>query len=246
MRKGERGEPDAAMPTVHINDINLYYEIQGTGAPLVLIGGLSNDLSESVAITGPLAEHRQVIAFDNRGAGRSDKPDQPYSIEQMAGDTAGLIRALGIERADVLGISMGGRIALDLALAHPEQVNRLVLVSTSARIHARPWWFGLTTRLATSPIFQSKYPQPRYAFLRQLRASSAYDCAARLGEIHAPTLILHGRRDKTTPYPLAEEMHAGIVGSRLVAFDGGHLFFLFRERVRFLDAVEVFLADPSQ
>ena len=76
-----------------------------------------------------LAEHVRsltwrfrVLAFDNRGAGRSDKPDQPYTIDQMAGDTEGLMRALGIERAHVLGISLGGRIALALALAHPERV----------------------------------------------------------------------------------------------------------------------------
>lgn len=229
------------MPTVQVNDINLYYEVHGAGAPLVLIGGLGTDLSEWESLIRPLAEHRQVVAFDNRGAGRSDQPDQPYSIEQMAGDTAGLVRALGVARADVLGVSMGGRIALELALAHPEQVNRLVLVSTAARVGPRPWWFGLSTLLASGPLFKSKYPQPRAAFLRQLRASSSYNCAARLGEIHAPALILHGRGDRIAPYALAEELHAGIAGSRLVAFDGGHIFFFFRERRRFLETVTAFL-----
>jgi len=63
----------------------------------------------------------------------------------------------------------------------------------------------------------------------------------RLGEIHVPTLILHGRDDRTAPYALAEELHAGIVGSQLLTFAGGHIFFLFRERQRFLDAVQAFL-----
>lgn len=239
----ERGVGErSAMPTIHVNGINLYYEIHGAGAPpLVLIGGLGTDLSEWESLTRPLAEHRQVIAFDNRGAGRSDKPDQPYTIEQMAGDAAGLLGAVGLARADVLGISMGGRIALALALAHPEMVNRLVLVSTSARVGKRPWWFGLTTLLSSSPLFRSKYPQPREALLRQLHASSSYNCAARLGEIHTPALILHGKRDRTAPFALAEEMHEGIAGSRLVAFDGGHLFLLFRERRRFLETVTAFL-----
>src|ERR1700682_6342451 len=78
------------------------------------------------------ARPHRVLAFDTRGAARTDKPDAPYSIEMMAGDTNGLMEALGISDATVLGVSMGGRIALSLTLAHPERVARLVLVSTSA------------------------------------------------------------------------------------------------------------------
>ena len=70
--------------------------------------------------------------FDNRGAGRTDQPDSPYSIEMMARDTVALMDALSNEHADILGISMGGRIALELTLTHPSRVRRLVLVSTSA------------------------------------------------------------------------------------------------------------------
>lgn len=231
------------MPTARVNDIQLYYEVHGEGEPLALIVGLGTDISEWGSIIHWLARRYRVIALDNRGVGRSDKPDQPYTIEMMADDTEGLLRALGVECANVLGVSLGGRIALGLALAHPERVGKLILVSTSARTGKRPWWFGLVGLLSGAPILRSKYPQPRYAFLRQREASTRFDCMARLPEIHTPTLILHGKRDKTTPYALAEELHAGITGSQLLPFAGGHLFLLMGERQRFLETVARFLSE---
>jgi pimeloyl-ACP methyl ester carboxylesterase len=229
------------MPTVQVNDISIYYELQGEGEPLVLIAGLRLDISEYNGIDSWLAQTYQVLAFDNRGAGRTDKPDIPYSIEMMADDTARLMQALGIKAAHIIGISMGGRIALALALQHPELVKKLVLVSTSARVRKRGWRFRLMELLMLLPIFKEKYPQPRYAYLRQRQASGAYNCVERLPEIHLPTLILHGKNDKTAPYSLAEEMRAGIAGSHIVAFRGGHIFFFFRERQRFLETIAQFL-----
>ena len=105
----------------------------------------------------------------------------------------------------------------------------------------RLWRLRLLGLVSSLPLFQSKHPQPRYAFLRQLQASGSYTCIARLHELHFPTIILHGKRDRTAPYALAEEMHAGIQGSRLLPFQGGHLFFLFGERQQFLDATAEFM-----
>lgn len=231
------------MPTIQVNDLRMYYEIHGEGEPLALILGMTTDLSEWQRIIQPLAQHYKVIAFDNRGAGRTDKPDQIYTVEMMAEDTEGLLRALGIARADILGVSLGGRIALALALAHPERVNRLILVSTSARVSRRPWWFGLAGMLSRAPILGGAYPQPAYAFRRQRQASTSFNCTDRLGEIHTPTLIMNGKRDRTVPFPLAEELHAGIADSRLIAFADGHIFLLFSERQPFLDAVTAFLGE---
>ncbi len=232
------------MPTLSVNGIQMYYERRGEGAPLVLIVGLTTDISEWEEIIGRLAERYQVLAFDNRGAGRTDKPNTPYSIGMMADDTAGLMQALGVQSAHIIGVSMGGRIALALALQHCELVKKLVLVSTSARVvrsAGRTWRLYLGGLLSNLPIFRSKYPQPHYAYLRQLEASGSYNCLDRLSEIQAPTLILHGKKDKIAPYSLAEELHAGIARSQMLTFAGGHIFFFFRERQRFLEATAQFL-----
>ena len=119
------------MPLIAVNDVQLYYESHGSGAPLVVLGGL--DVSEMDMLTGPLAERFRVIAVDNRGTGRSAKPPGPYSIEQMAADVVGLMDRLHLPRAHLAGISLGGRIAMALALDWPERVDRLVLIATSPR-----------------------------------------------------------------------------------------------------------------
>jgi 3-oxoadipate enol-lactonase len=228
------------MPYVKVNDIQMYYEIHGDGEPLVLIVGLGTDISEWDGIIHWLAEKYQVLAFDNRGVGRTDKPDIAYSIEMMADDTAELMQMLGIQQAHIVGISMGGRIALALSLRHVECVKKLVLVSTSAR-SMKNWrrrFYGL---LSGAPIFRSRYPQPHYAFKRQLQASSVYNCTGQVHALHLPTLIMHGKKDKSVPYHLAEEMHTGIKDSKMLTFEGGHLFFLMKERQKFLDAVAEFL-----
>jgi 3-oxoadipate enol-lactonase len=233
------------MPVVAVNGLDIYYEMHGTGEPLVLIGGLGSDITQFAGIIDWLTQRCQVLAFDNRGAGRTAKPDTPYTIALMAQDTAGLMAALGIARADVIGFSMGGRIALELALTHPRLVRRLVLVSTSAAGRGKltmSWPMRLLLPLQWIPLLAGKYPQPRYAHLRQRQASVSYQASDRISQLHMPTLILHGRRDKSMSLAQAERMHAGIAGSLLEVFRGGHMFFLLSERQQFLDRVGAFLA----
>ncbi|MBW2337761.1 MAG: alpha/beta fold hydrolase [Deltaproteobacteria bacterium] len=118
------------MAKVNINGCEIYYEVHGQGDPLVLIMGLRRNVEWWFRQIPALSEHFQVIAFDNRGAGRSDKPVMEYSMRLFADDTAGLMKALDISKAHILGISMGGYLAQELALNYPAKVKSLVLGCT--------------------------------------------------------------------------------------------------------------------
>jgi len=117
--------------TVHANGIDLYYEEHGEGEPLLLIMGWGGNAATWKPQIPGLAQRFRVIAFDNRGVGRSTAPADPYSIPVMAEDALGLLDALDVPRAHIFGISMGGMIAQELALRHPERLDTLVLGCTS-------------------------------------------------------------------------------------------------------------------
>lgn len=119
------------MPKLTTNNTTLYYETHGQGYPLLLIAGLGYSSWVWRWMVPGLAEHLQVITFDNRGVGQSDIPPGPYTAEMLAADAAGLLEALGVEQAAVLGHSMGGYVAQALALSRPELVSRLILASTN-------------------------------------------------------------------------------------------------------------------
>ncbi len=163
----------------------------------------------------------------------------------MAEDAAGVLSVLGLGAVHVLGHSMGGRVAMDLALRHPESVKTLILVSTSAHVPrgTRRWVRFLGSLSRRNPLLQrmDPHPQPYYAFLRQFEASRNYDAKSRLHEIRVPTLILQGTRDRLAPLSLAEEMRSQIRGSRMVILRGGHLQLFFQPDAC-VRAIEDFLA----
>jgi pimeloyl-ACP methyl ester carboxylesterase len=119
------------MPKIKVNDIELYYEIHGEGTPLVLISGLGYSMWQWHRMVPYLENHFQVVTFDNRGVGQSDKPAGPYTASMLAKDTVGLFDALGIDKAVVMGHSMGGFIAQAMTLEYPERVSKLILASTN-------------------------------------------------------------------------------------------------------------------
>jgi pimeloyl-ACP methyl ester carboxylesterase len=119
------------VPSVHTPAAELHYERSGSGEPLLLIQGMSGThVSWGEPFLGALREHFEVIAFDNRGIGLSAPVDGPFTIAEMAEDTEALMGELGLESAHVVGISMGGMIAQDLVLAHPERLRSLTLGCT--------------------------------------------------------------------------------------------------------------------
>lgn len=113
-----------------VNDIKICYEIKGEGEPLILVHGFGATKEVWIAQYEPLAEHFKVIRFDNRGAGKSDRPDEPYNMEMFADDIAGLMDHLNIEKSHILGWSLGGMIVQQFALKFPERINKIVLVNT--------------------------------------------------------------------------------------------------------------------
>ncbi len=118
------------MPTAKVGDINIYYESHGDGEALLLIMGYGQYSAHWATLIPPLSQEYRVISFDNRGTGRSDKPDIPYTMKMMADDAKGLLDAIGIDSAHVFGISMGGMIAQELALNYPDKVISLILGCT--------------------------------------------------------------------------------------------------------------------
>lgn len=203
------------MPAVEANGIKLYYETEGEGEPLVLISGLSYGLWYWRRLAPLLAELFRVITFDNRGIGQSDAPPGPYSASMMAADTVALLDALAIERAHILGHSMGGFIAQALALNYPERVDRLILASTS---------FGGPRQVSPSPeamaVLTDVSGDPVERFMRGLKVSTAPGFA----EANAPFIrqwLAYRAQNPIDPVAYQAQLAVGLsLFAPEAAFDG--------------------------
>jgi pimeloyl-ACP methyl ester carboxylesterase len=225
--------------TTHVNGIELYYEVHGSGTAVTVIPGLGADTRLYLPIVRALAQRHQVMVFDPRGAGRSEKPDVPYSAEQMTDDAVRLLDVVGMPDATVIGHSMGGRIALNLALRHPHRVRGLLLAATSARTPPiRRWTWRWLMMDVLGRIRLPMDPTPRYAQQRQREAFRTFDCSGRLSEIGVPTTVIHGRDDHITPYAFGLELQRGIPSARLVTVRGGHFSPITRQRSRLIEEAD--------
>jgi pimeloyl-ACP methyl ester carboxylesterase len=260
------------VPSRQIGDVELHYEDRGTGTPpLLLIAGIPAVADDWEALAAPLADERRVIAYDNRGSGASTVTPGPYTTAQLAGDAAGLLDALGIERADVFGMSLGGMIAQELALARPDLVRRLVLGCTHAGVaHAArppkeagrafaldsddwalrmrtlaPFAFASDVDRETLERFiakKSRDVQQRAGYDGQIAAALSHDSYDRLPSIHAPTLVLTGDDDRVIPGASSRALADRIPDARLHTIAGaGHLFFVERPNET-LEVLRPFLA----
>ena len=135
-REDERGTKtagDRLMPFVTANGIDIYYELGGRGPRLLFISGTGGDLRNKPNVfASPLAGRFQVLSFDQRGLGQTDKPDCDYTMADYADDAAHLLESLGWSSVPVMGVSFGGMVAQELALRHPQMVTRLILACTSS------------------------------------------------------------------------------------------------------------------
>ncbi len=118
------------MPYAEVNGLSLYYELHGQGPPICLVEGIGYASWLWRSQIGPLSAKHQVLLFDNRDVGKSDRASRPYTTRELADDVAGLLNTLGIERAHLLGVSMGGFVVQEFALAYPGRALSLILVGT--------------------------------------------------------------------------------------------------------------------
>jgi len=248
------------MPTTQVGTHTVYYDEHGAGHPLLLLSGLGSSRLGWWKQIEPLSQKYRVINMDNRDAGDSALGTRPYSITDLADDAAGVIKNLNLAPTFVMGISMGGFIALHLAVRHPALVEKLILVSTSAggATHVNPapeiaatlirdpkqdleTQIRHTYSLIAGPGYMQENPEDldkivEYAmakpmslesYQRQLGAVMSHRAGGvrdRLGEIHVPTLVIHGAADPLVPYPNGQALAADIANAQLSTYAGvGHL-----------------------
>jgi 3-oxoadipate enol-lactonase len=254
------------MAFAKVNGVNLYYEINGSGPPVIQIGGAVNGHEGYSLITPAMAEHFTVIDFDHRGYGQSDRPDQKYTMQTWVDDMAGLLDALGIQKCHVHGGSMGGFIACQFGAHYPERVDRLVFNGAVAKCDwmSRSYFylwkrtaqeFGLGSEelalMLLTHAFSRKYLDEMVMsgslhslgwmqesitrnasldiFCDACDAMANTDVTELLGQVTAPTLVLHGDEDILTALDGgpdgagARAIAEGIPGAELYLLKGcGH------------------------
>jgi pimeloyl-ACP methyl ester carboxylesterase len=262
------------MPLIQRGAHTIHYQTLGEpgSPPLLLIMGLGLSSRGWDRLPELMAKRFHVLVFDNRGTGRSGRRGWVYRMRDLADDAAAVIEASGARSAHVFGISMGGMIAQELALRHPERVRALALGCTIAcwRKSRAPSWrakldllllnLGSATaarvgRLLVSREWHEKNPGSALDWIRradatsirpaiaQLLAVGRHDTLPRLAQIRAPTLVLTGDADRLIPPQNSEVLARAIPGARLLLLQGaGHAFPLEREEETVRALTDHFLA----
>src|SRR5437764_14008294 len=198
------------MPMFSREDVDLYYECHGSGAPLFLIAGLASDSQSWQPIIGDLASRFRVIALDNRGVGRTIPQDPPTSIRAMADDCVALIDHLRLPSVHVLGHSMGGFIAQELAIRPPTRSTRY------------------------------PYPQSAQSFRNQVDAIAAFDSATELSRLRVRTLVVAGTGDLLFPLDACRTFANRVPGATFAAIDNAAHSLHMEQPRAFVDRVVQF------
>jgi pimeloyl-ACP methyl ester carboxylesterase len=258
--------------SVTASEVRIAWERRGDGPPLLLIHGLGYARWGWEPVAGSLAEDFSLLLFDNRGIGESDAPPGPYTVAELAGDALGVLDAAGVERAHVLGTSLGGMVAQELALAAPERVERLLLACTTPGGPSAAPMPERTVRLfAEGPTLPPEVAlrrfvenalapgadvaiverimahrlataQPFVSWQAQAAAGMTFDAADRIDAIEAPTLVLHGTDDFVVDPANGELLASLIPGARLEFFPGTGHLFFWEQPERFVRVVKEFLS----
>ncbi len=256
---------------VEANGIDIHYEISGSGPWVTLAHSLATNLTLWDELAAVLAKRFSVLRYDARGHGKSGAPNGPYSFPQLVGDLVGLLDALKIGRTHFVGLSMGGMLGQHFALAHPERLDRLALVSTTSRIppEAGALWderiavaraHGMQAhvestlaRWFTTP-YRAAHPEvmarigalvaatPVAGFAGWGTAICTLDVTAQLGAVRAPTLVVVGADDPGTPPAAGEAIAAAIPGARLEIIPAASHQLVIEQAPRFERLLEDFLA----
>lgn len=240
------------MPYVRNQSVKIFWDEHGSGSPVLLIMGLSFTHEMWFRVLPDLARRHRVIVFDNRGVGRSDVPAGPYLIRDMARDAVTVMNAAGVSSAQVIGASMGGMIAQELALRFPERVDSLLLGCTShggllarwpcftPRYSAPSLSEGATFRRSFVPWLYSS-STPRERVLEDIGVQRACNCSRkgclnqfagillwssflRLPRISIPTLVTHGAEDRLIPHQNGRVVADRIPGAKFhLVPNAGHI-----------------------
>jgi pimeloyl-ACP methyl ester carboxylesterase len=257
------------MPIATVNGIKINYKSEGQGDPLVMIMGFGAPMSGWSSQVPFFKKHFRVVIYDNRGAGKSDKPAGAYTTRMLADDAVKLMDNMGIKKARIMGASMGGMIAQELALNYPEKVLKLVLACTyaykgegSGDSSEQAALLGLPpqkmqvamARLACNKPF-TRFIMGNMAVIMSLftgeaarvgiegqaAACTSHNTLERLPNIKAPTMVIVGTKDRIINPASSEVIAAKIPGARLVKIEGGSHMFMMEHKAEFNQKVMEFL-----
>lgn len=263
--------PPASSGYAEVNGIKLYHEVYGQGAPLVLLHGGLMTIGEMSTLLVPLAKTRKVIAVELQGHGRTADTDRPLTFETLADDIAALLDQLSIEKADIVGLSLGAAVGLRTAIQHPEKVRRLVVISSP---YARGGWYpeaqegmsqvsgAMAEEVLQTPTgkFSKQWPEPHRfpQFLDKVgrMMGTPYDWSAEVKKLPMPVLLVFADNDSVSQRHIAEFFallgggveEPGWENTRLskarLAVVPGYSHYNFITSPELAPIIEKYLADP--